>query len=342
MKRFLYLAITFIMFFSSVSASAQPNKELKSCSCKKTVTYTASTNSSKSIDNLVWNYPNQVKIIFSDIDGTLIPLDKSKSSLEIPNSLIQSIQKLKRAQIPLILVTGRSALAAKEIADKIIDGNTYIIALQGAEIVKPNGETIYKDNINNKNVTQLVKEIIQSKKPCYKGAKVLFFIKGQAYSNENTKFPYFCENIKIFKSFNEFEPNFTASKIVIYQTNTEKFKLIQPQLKKKFPNLNIDMATDCTYDITSKTATKGLAVKNLANILGIDLKNAAVFGDSENDISMFNEVKAGGGLPIAVGNAMDSLKNNAVFITSPAYENGFAKAIDIILKNNALLNGVYK
>lgn len=341
MKRILYLAVAFILFLNTASTHAQTIKELKSYPCLSVGNYTTT---SKSIDNLVRNFDNKIKIIFSDIDGTLTPFTQM---IEVPDSLKYSIQRLKQAKIPLILVTGRSNCEAKRIAKKFNNENTYLVALQGAEIINPDGKIIYRDNINYKDFRKILKEIDlfnrfladmnSSKKEPYQRVKFFFFIDGKPYSKDNVNFPTVFQSVTLLKSINELGKNFTTGKIMLYEPDTQKLKMLQALLKKKFPNYNLNMVSSYYCEITSPTATKGNAVKKLAHILGVDLKNAAAFGDSENDISMLKQVKTDGGLAVAVGNAMDLVKDNANFVTDPVYEDGFAKAVDKILENNACL-----
>ena len=76
-------------------------------------------------------------------------------------------------------------------------------------------------------------------------------------------------------------------------------------------------------DIMAKGATKGGAVCALAERLGIAMEHVAVFGDSPNDISMF-EV---GGVRVAVENAVDEVKRLATFITKDNNQSGVAHAL---------------
>ena len=114
--------------------------------------------------------------------------------------------------------------------------------------------------------------------------------------------------------------------------------MVKDYLSKAFPNYNIVISGEYFCDVSSKTATKGNAIKKMAQILGVDLKNVAVFGDAENDISMLKQVKSSGGVSVAVGNAMPSVKESASFVTLPVTQGGFAKAIDEIFINNELLH----
>lgn len=338
MKKLLYLIVILTLFLNSASSQAQEVKDY----ARSTVA--SSTNSLKSIDNLVGNFDNKIKIIFSDIDGTLTPLTQK---VNVPDSLKSGIKKLKQAQIPLILVTGRSSWEAKRIAKKFNIKNNYIIALQGAEIINPDGKIIYQDNISNKDFQKILKEIDlfnrflttteSSKDLHYQGIKFFFLVDGKPYSKDNVDFPAVFQSVTILKSIDELGSSFTTGKIMLYEPDTQKLKLFQTCFKNKFPNYNINMVPSYYCEITSPTATKGNATKKLADILGVDLKNAATFGDAENDISMLKQVRSQGGLAIAVDNAMDSVKNNADFVTSSVYKDGFAKAVDKILENNARL-----
>lgn len=325
---FLCLATALILFLNLIPANADA---IKNFSCPQTV---ISASSPKSIDNLAGHFDNKIKIIFSDIDGTLIPFGQEG---KIPESVNYGIKKLKQVQIPLILATGRSYWEAKQIADKMGNDRAYIITLQGAEVLNPNGSVIYQDNIKNKDFKKILKEIESFNNSHKQNSKFLFFVNGKPYSTEGTDFPYIFQSITTIKSINDLGSNFTSNQIKLYNPNNENLKSIQAHLKKNFPNYNINMVSDCYCEITSPTATKGNAAKKLAKILGVDLKNSAAFGDSENDISMLKQVKISEGLAVAVGNAMEPVKYNANFITSTVNENGFAKAVDKILINNACL-----
>ena len=53
---------------------------------------------------------------------------------------------------------------------------------------------------------------------------------------------------------------------------------------------------------------------------GISPEEVVVFGDGENDISMFLESSAS----VAMGNATDDVKRKAAYVTSSNTENGIA------------------
>lgn len=291
------------------------------------------------IDNLIGNYNHKIKFIFSDIDGTIIPFDKTGEQRgKVPESAQKAVLKLQQANIPIVLATGRSSGEARLIAKRLGLEKAYVIGQQGGEIVNPEGKMIYLDSISNKDTLKMLKEIDSFNKKHGQNSKSFFYVDGKAYSFEKFTPPYIIDEINQIKSYDDLKPNFSAVKVGIVEMDFKKLKAIQLHMKEKFPNYHVDISADCYCDITKMSATKGNAVEKLAKILKIGLQDAAIFGDAENDITMLNLVKKSGGLAIAVGNAMDSVKRSANYITAPATEGGFAKGIDKILENNATIH----
>jgi hypothetical protein len=84
-------------------------------------------------------------------------------------------------------------------------------------------------------------------------------------------------------------------------------------------------------DITPPGHDKGTFVEAMARRLGIATAAIATIGDMRNDIPMFRK----SGMSIAMGNATDEIKQLATHVTTSNEDEGFAGAIEIILKNNA-------
>jgi Cof subfamily protein (haloacid dehalogenase superfamily) len=83
-------------------------------------------------------------------------------------------------------------------------------------------------------------------------------------------------------------------------------------------------------DVTPPGCDKGTFVQAMAKGQGISTDAVATIGDMHNDLPMF----ASSGLSIAMGNATDDVKKRATHVTASNDDEGFAGAIDIILKNN--------
>ncbi|WP_213769474.1 HAD family hydrolase [Bradyrhizobium sp. dw_78] len=83
-------------------------------------------------------------------------------------------------------------------------------------------------------------------------------------------------------------------------------------------------------DITPPGHDKGTFVQAMAKRIGISTGAVATIGDMHNDVAMFRV----SGLSIAMGNATDEIKQQATHVTTSNEDEGFAGAIEMILKNN--------
>jgi hydroxymethylpyrimidine pyrophosphatase-like HAD family hydrolase len=83
-------------------------------------------------------------------------------------------------------------------------------------------------------------------------------------------------------------------------------------------------------DVTPPGCDKGTFVEAMARRLSIPTDQVATIGDMQNDLAMFKK----SGLSIAMGNATDDVKRVATQVTASNEDEGFAKAIEMVLRNN--------
>ena len=83
-------------------------------------------------------------------------------------------------------------------------------------------------------------------------------------------------------------------------------------------------------DITPPGCDKGTFVQTIAKRQSISTDAVATIGDMQNDLAMFKN----SGVSIAMGNATDDVKKLATHVTASNENEGFAGAIDIILRSN--------
>ena len=67
---------------------------------------------------------------------------------------------------------------------------------------------------------------------------------------------------------------------------------------------------------------KSVGIKKMMDILNAPMDDVVVFGDGHNDITMFQMAKTS----IAMGNAIDQLKETATFVTKSCDEDGIEYA----------------
>ena len=79
-----------------------------------------------------------------------------------------------------------------------------------------------------------------------------------------------------------------------------------------------------TIEMIAKGHSKGLAIAVLCGVLGVDISDTFAFGDSNNDLTMFQVVQN----KIAMGDASSELMTAADYVTAPAFEGGITQALE--------------
>ncbi|MEC0180368.1 Cof-type HAD-IIB family hydrolase [Paenibacillus peoriae] len=97
---------------------------------------------------------------------------------------------------------------------------------------------------------------------------------------------------------------------------------------RNFGTLNMVISSDHNFEVEHKDASKGNALRYLADHLSIPMQEAVAIGDSYNDISMLTMAGKG----IAMGNAKDDIKAVCSEVTLTNIENGVAHALLSILE----------
>lgn len=101
------------------------------------------------------------------------------------------------------------------------------------------------------------------------------------------------------------------------------------EMEKEFPTLKLPMfASGNGADVVEKGNSKADGLRRLAAYFGEkeDLSDTVAFGDSMNDIEVVREA----GIGVAMGNAIDALKEAADYITAPIEQDGIYKACEYL------------
>jgi len=309
-----------------------------------TITFGSSTEQ-KHISEVAATWPHEVRAVFSDIDGTILHGKRRPTAKNL-----SAIQKLKDANIPLILVTGRNRREVQEALTKLgIRRPKYLITEQGAIVFK-DGNIIPTDTTMNpddaKKAIKYAEEYMQ-KDP---NVQLFVHIGGQAYTTGKTNWKTYLHDRKTVKKITPaallqlLEQGKRPTKLFFFKSDsTDKSDMngIRKFLERKFKSrddLSIFISGKTFCEVINSSVSKGEAVKLVAKDMEIDLKNTAALGDAGNDREMIKTLSDNGGLSIAMANAMPDLKKLAKATTDDVQNSGWATAIDAMLENNDSLN----
>ena len=252
-----------------------------------------------------------VKIIFSDFDETLI--DYYSNGGNFSNYSLDVLKRIKGREIKVAIVTGRPINFFGGISS-LLNHVDYIIASNGAEIynVKEKKIIYYKDI--DKNVFEQIFDYCKENKIRFlvnSGVKRYYYGKGHFSSSipiENNDVDHINQVIFLLNNKREFE------ELKYFLVGIKEIKLS-----------NIVYNDDrCSIDINEKSVSKGNSVQYLCDLLEIDVEDTIAFGDSDNDISMFEVV----GKSICVGNATDVIKQLVDEVIGDCNRDGVFKYID--------------
>ncbi|MCQ8212821.1 Cof-type HAD-IIB family hydrolase [Cetobacterium somerae] len=261
------------------------------------------------------------KLIVSDLDGTLV--DSNKNVSEYTKDIVNL---LKQKGIEFIIATGRSYKGAKHVYDTL-KLDTEIICNNGTTIYNSNGDLIFQRTIDPKITLEVFKKSLEENCIFFATYGVQVFI-GEGTIEEANTFLYNPLDNPIEINLDNIN-QYIFEKIVLMDKNGNKLKYLS-NFFNQYDEINAFISQEDYLDIVHFETSKGQAVKTLANLKNIDLKNVIAFGDAFNDYEMLKV--AGKGL--VMGNAFEDLKKEFETIGFTNDESGVAK----YLANLFLLN----
>jgi hypothetical protein len=124
--------------------------------------------------------------------------------------------------------------------------------------------------------------------------------------------------------------------MLVFMVPVGRAQLLTQTLKSKLDSqVRVTNSADWFLDVLHPQATKGLALAQLAECLGIEREEVIAIGDNGNDIEMVEYA----GLGVAVANATDELKAVADYITEAPISKGVEEVIQrFIVSNNEMLD----
>ncbi len=256
-----------------------------------------------------------IKLAVFDMDGTLLSDDKT-----VLASTVKALRKLKENNIALALATGRPFFGvSKEIIETCqID---YLICCNGNAAYDAFGNVLYQTKIPNETIELLTCEMSKD------NIALFFEFKDVAcaYSNYvkcHERFNSIYKNNNFLKDDTQnknYHNKIPAIQAACYMSEIQAKKYIQTFSDYDFIHYGSD-----GYDIVKKGISKVTGIEVVCKEIAIKLENVIAFGDHLNDLQMIKKCKIG----VAMGNAINEIKDVADFITKSNNENAIATACE--------------
>jgi hypothetical protein len=265
----------------------------------------------------------RIALVVSDVDGTLLTHDKT-----LTEAAKAAVGKLHAAGIAFTITSSRPTIGMRFLIEPL--GITLPVgAFNGSSIVDAAMNPVEQHLIPASAVTRSLDVLREF------GVDVWLFTHDQ-WLTRNGDGEYVPNEKRAIKADPTVIDDFTpyqsrACKVVGSSSDFEKLARCETAMQQALGAQATAVRSQNYYlDITPPGVNKGTFVQTMARRLGISTGAVATIGDMHNDVAMF-EVS---GLSFAMGNASDDVKTHAKRVTSSNEEDGFARAMQIVLWEN--------
>lgn len=227
------------------------------------------------------------KLIISDLDGTLL-----NSNHKMDSFTKDILHQVHSKGVNFVIATGRTFLDAVRVKNDL-GLNVPMITTNGAALYDENNKELYRYDLPKEFITNILKlqyknfgeDIVMNsiaEDKWYIHDSIDANHKLHEWEEENWKFEYRNKE-KI--------GDLRVSKIFFIGKH-EELEKIEKYISNNYSDIvNFAFTLPFCFEIYSKYATKGEALKKLAEIKKYNLKQAIAFGDGLNDLEMLALVK---------------------------------------------------
>ena len=265
----------------------------------------------------------RIALVVSDVDGTLVTKDKI-----LTDKAKDAVRRLRDAGIGFTIVSSRPTIGMHFLIEPLALTLPFG-SFNGSSIVDPALKPIEQHVIPAATAQRSIDVLNEF------GVDIWLFTNEQ-WLTRNPDGEYVPHEKRAIKHdpviVKDFAPYLSgACKIVGASSDAALLQRCEAAMKAAVGAEATAVRSQSYYlDVTPPGHDKGTFVEAMARRLGISTDAVATIGDMQNDLAMF----AKSGLSIAMGNATDDVKKMATRVTTSNEEEGFAGAIEMILKNN--------
>ncbi len=268
------------------------------------------------------------RLLVLDVDGTLV----GQGAYPTPR-VAEAIMEAQQKGIAIALGTGRASEACYHILNKL-NLNGLHIFFDGAAIVDwPSHDIISLQALPPRAAERLIELSREYDLFLEIYAHDFYFIEKEGELAEHQK-----QKLQIQPLVTDLKSLVGRIKIVkgqLLATNAEQKRRADIVTREMDSFCKMSWSLDPSNNIyfgnaISRFVSKGDALREMTDYLGIDLRQTLAVGDSFNDVSIFEVAHT----KVAMGHAPDGLKQLADWVAPSVTEDGVAAAIEKFILND--------
>lgn len=249
-----------------------------------------------------------VKLIATDMDGTLLSMDQTISAYNL-----DALKSAHEAGIHLAVASGRAPFEILHLTKKIDHIPLGLICLNGAYVRTPDGR-----EDSHPLPVDLFTQCVDMAEAA--GIRYYFYTVDRLHSNMASLKEY-PTPLKVVNRDEAVALAGKAMKFVAYEPDLAKLSALRSCVEQM--DLTVCSSWAGNFEVTAAGVDKGTALAEMAELLGVAQEDVMALGDQENDLSML----CWAGVSVAMENATDQVKRNVRHVTRHHNEGGVGHAI---------------
>ncbi len=267
-----------------------------------------------------------IKIIFSDMDGTLLD-DNS----DLPRGFDEMIAELKKRDVIFSPASGRQYYSLLKSFEKYKDD--FLFLAENGTLVMYRGKEIFLNSMPRETALNILKlgDNFENILRVYCGKTKAYLLEKDhksEYLDELSKYFSLHEAVKDFAEVED-----VPIKMSFFDPKGKVAENIYPIINKNFGDtMQVVLASDYWADVINLNVSKGAAVKKIQEKFSITPDECAAFGDYLNDVQMLQAVT----YSFAMKNAHPDLKKFAKYEALSNSESGVLKGIEKLMNEGLI------
>src|SRR5262245_7455379 len=261
-----------------------------------------------------------IKLVVSDVDGTLVTRDK-----RITDAAKAAVAKLRAANIGFTIVSSRPTIGMTFLIEPLALSLPFG-SFNGSSIVDPKLKPIEQHLVPASVVTRSLAVLQKFGVDIWLFSHDQWLIRdpnGEYVPHEQRAIRHAPTIVKNFAPYLS-----SVSKIVAASSDPALLQRCEHAMHEAVGDEATAVRSQTYYlDITPPGHDKGTFVAAIEARLGVSPEAVATIGDMPNDLPMFARSRTS----FAMGNAADEIKRLATHVTASNEDDGFAKAVEVIL-----------
>ena len=256
-----------------------------------------------------------VKIVFSDIDGTVLT-----SQHVVTSQTKDAVKKLVAKDIPFVLVSARMPEAIYPITEDM-GIQMPIICYSGAYVLDREGRELASTYMAAEPVRELLAEIGEK----FPAVTVNFYSAHHWYVTDKQDARVRREE-EITSAqaeqadFDSLLAQGTLPHKILLMAEPADCAAAEKYFQQHYPQFQVARSSDILLEIMDGAVSKAAGIEVMLKDYGLDKSEALSFGDNYNDLAMLEYT----GMSVAMGNAPDDVKAVAKAVTLSNNDSGIA------------------